>query len=76
MTSSYSESPRAKLQSYGEDSDLEKRLQTLIESNLEVLLGVRFLASKYSTGKTHAGRVDSLGWMKTSGNHREHAFNW
>ncbi len=25
------------------------------------LLGVRFLATEYSTGKTHAGRIDSLG---------------
>jgi predicted transport protein len=46
---------------YGAASDLEKRLQTLIENNLDVLLGVRFLATEYSTGKTHAGRIDSLG---------------
>lgn len=45
----------------GDASDLEKPLQTLIEANLEPLLGVRFLASEYSTGKTHAGRIDSLG---------------
>lgn len=45
----------------GEASDLERPLQTLIEQNLEPLLGVRFLASEYSTGKTHAGRIDSLG---------------
>jgi predicted transport protein len=42
-------------------SDLEKPLQTLIENNLEPMLGVRFLASEYSTGKTHAGRIDTLG---------------
>lgn len=42
-------------------TDLEKSLQSQIESNLEVLLGVRFLATEYSTGKTHAGRIDSLG---------------
>jgi predicted transport protein len=41
--------------------DLEKRLQTLIENNLEQLLGVRFLASEYYTGKVHNGRIDSLG---------------
>ncbi|WP_018987174.1 DUF5655 domain-containing protein [Methylophilus methylotrophus] len=41
--------------------DLEKRLQTLIENNLEQILGVRFLASEYYTGKVHAGRIDSLG---------------
>ena len=45
----------------GDASDLEKPLQTLIESNLDPLLGIRFLASEYSTGKTHAGRIDSLG---------------
>jgi hypothetical protein len=45
----------------GDASDLEKPLQTLIEANLEPLLGIRFLASEYSTGKTHAGRIDSLG---------------
>ncbi|MDP2610709.1 MULTISPECIES: DUF5655 domain-containing protein [unclassified Oceanobacter] len=28
---------------------------------METFLGVRFLASEYSTGKTHKGRIDSLG---------------
>lgn len=45
----------------GNASDLEKPLQTLIEANLEPLLGIRFLATEYSTGKTHGGRIDSLG---------------
>ena len=45
----------------GDASDMEKLLQTLIEVNLEALLGIRFLATEYSTGKTHAGRIDSLG---------------
>ena len=45
----------------GDASDLEKPLQTLIEANLEPLLNIRFLASEYSTGKTHSGRIDSLG---------------
>lgn len=45
----------------GSALDLEKPLQTLIESNLETLLGVRFLASEYPTGKTHGGRIDTLG---------------
>lgn len=40
---------------------IEKTLQTLIESQLEAFLGVRFLASEYSTGKTHGGRIDTLG---------------
>jgi predicted transport protein len=40
---------------------LEKQVQTLIEKHLEVFLHVRFVASEYSTGKTHAGRIDTLG---------------
>ncbi|MDP5184524.1 DUF5655 domain-containing protein [Blastococcus sp. BMG 814] len=40
---------------------LEKSLQTLIEQNMETLFGVRFLASEYSTGIKHGGRMDSLG---------------
>lgn len=40
---------------------LEKSLQELIEKHLDVFLGVRFLATEYSTGKTHAGRIDTLG---------------
>lgn len=40
---------------------LEKDLQTLIERQMETFLGVRFLASEYGTGKTHKGRIDSLG---------------
>jgi predicted transport protein len=41
--------------------ELEKSLQTLIEANLETMLGVRFLVSEYATGKTHGGRIDTLG---------------
>lgn len=41
--------------------EIEKSLQTLVERNLETFLGVRFLASEYSTGKTHGGRIDTLG---------------
>lgn len=40
---------------------LEKSLQTLIEKNLETFLGVRFLASEFSTGSDHGGRMDTLG---------------
>jgi predicted transport protein len=40
---------------------VEKQLQALIEGQMETLLGVRFLASEYTTGKTHKGRIDSLG---------------
>lgn len=45
----------------GESGRLEKSLQTLIEKNLETVLGVRFVASEHSTGKVHRGRIDSLG---------------
>lgn len=40
---------------------LEKSLQTVVERNMETLFGVRFLASEYSTGVRHGGRMDSLG---------------
>lgn len=40
---------------------LEKSLQTIMEKNLETFLGVRFLQSEYITGKTHGGRIDTLG---------------
>lgn len=40
---------------------VEKQLQNLIEAQMECFLGVRFLASEYGTGKTHKGRIDSLG---------------
>ncbi|BCQ23055.1 hypothetical protein NK8_11780 [Caballeronia sp. NK8] len=45
----------------GHAPDLEKPLQSLIEQNLQALLGIRFLATEYATGKTHSGRIDSLG---------------
>lgn len=45
----------------GEAGGLEKSLQTLMEKNLEVLLGVRFVATEHVTGKIHAGRIDTLG---------------
>jgi len=40
---------------------VEKSLQHLIEEHLEEFLGVRFLRSEHSTGKTHGGRIDTLG---------------
>jgi predicted transport protein len=40
---------------------LEKSLQALIERHLETFVGVRFLATEYSTGARHAGRIDTLG---------------
>ncbi|WP_019644807.1 DUF5655 domain-containing protein [Novispirillum itersonii] len=45
----------------GASAVLEKSLQTLIERHLETFLGVRFLASEYSTGRDHGGRMDTLG---------------
>ena len=40
---------------------MEKDLQLLFESNLESLLDVRFIASEFSTGPVHGGRIDTLG---------------
>lgn len=45
----------------GRSAALEKALQNLIEQHLDVFLGVRLLASEYSTGKKHRGRIDTLG---------------
>ncbi|HEX6482171.1 MAG TPA: DUF5655 domain-containing protein [Ktedonobacteraceae bacterium] len=40
---------------------IEKTLQALIENHLDVFLGIRFLVTEHSTGKTHGGRIDTLG---------------
>lgn len=45
----------------GTSMQFEKNLQNIIEENMEVFLGVKFLATEYSTGKVHNGRIDSLG---------------
>jgi hypothetical protein len=37
----------------GQAIQVEKSLQSLFEANLETLLGVKFLASEYSTGPVH-----------------------
>lgn len=39
----------------------ERELQKLFEANLESLLGVRFVASEFTTGDRQRGRIDSLG---------------
>lgn len=39
----------------------EKSFQQLLEGQLDAFLGVTLLASEYATGKTHGGRIDSLG---------------
>lgn len=43
----------------GTTDTVEKSVQILFEKNLEALLGVRFLATEYTT--THGGRIDTLG---------------
>jgi predicted transport protein len=53
--------PAPAIELHGSAVSVEKSLQTLIEANLDVFLGVRFLATEYSTGKSHAGRIDTLG---------------
>lgn len=40
---------------------LERKLQKLIEENMDVLFGTRFVKSEHSTGAIHSGRIDSLG---------------
>jgi len=40
---------------------LEKEIQKLIENNLETVFNCRFIATEFSTGNEHAGRIDSLG---------------
>lgn len=52
--------PRAR-ELKGSSVALEKSLQMYIEKNLGALLGVTFLESEYTTGKTHRGRIDTLG---------------
>src|SRR6266487_805579 len=42
------------------DLDSEKRLQALVEKSLEETFNCRFVASEFSTGATHAGRIDTL----------------
>jgi predicted transport protein len=46
---------------HGESAALEKSLQLQIERHLPTLLGVKMLASEYSTGRKHGGRIDTLG---------------
>ncbi|MDA3872085.1 MAG: DUF5655 domain-containing protein, partial [Candidatus Marinimicrobia bacterium] len=39
---------------------LEKDLQNLVENNLETFFNCRFIASEFSTGSLHSGRIDTL----------------
>ena len=45
----------------GSALQIEKSLQSAFEKNLEVLLGIKFLASEHATGPVHGGRIDTLG---------------
>ncbi len=38
----------------------EKELQSLIEANVGPVFNCRFVASEFSTGAQHAGRIDTL----------------
>lgn len=40
--------------------DTEKQLQGLVETNLETIFNCRLIATEYSTGAQHAGRIDTL----------------
>lgn len=39
---------------------LEKDLQKLVEQNLETFFNCRFVATEFSTGSLHSGRIDTL----------------
>jgi predicted transport protein len=39
----------------------ERELQKLFEANMDTLMGVRFIASEFTTGDRQRGRIDSLG---------------
>ena len=39
---------------------LEKDLQKLVEENVETIFSCRFIATEFSTGNIHSGRIDSL----------------
>jgi predicted transport protein len=39
---------------------LEKDLQNLVEQNLETFFNCRFVATEFSTGNIHSGRIDTL----------------
>lgn len=39
---------------------LEKDLQKLVEENIEIVFNCRFIATEFSTGNIHSGRIDTL----------------
>src|SRR5262245_61982521 len=40
--------------------EIEKKLQSLIEANLDAVFSCRLVATEQSTGAQHAGRIDTL----------------
>lgn len=44
----------------GGPMELERQLQELVEASMPEMLNMRLLASEYSTGSLHRGRIDSL----------------
>lgn len=57
----FSLSADAAIELPGTAAALERDLQNQIEAHMLGFLGVHLLASEYGTGKTHKGRIDSLG---------------
>jgi predicted transport protein len=53
----------------------ERELQRFVEANLEELLGVRLVASEFTTGERHAGRIDTLG-LDEAGNPVVIEYKW
>lgn len=45
---------------------LEKEIQTLIENNLQIVFNCKFVATEFSTGNEHAGRIDTLALSEDS----------
>jgi len=45
----------------GSSMEMERSLQLYMENNLTQLVGVHFLATEYTTGRTHGGRIDTIG---------------
>ena len=50
----------------GSTVHLEAALQRLIENNMEAFFDISFIASEYSTGRVHGGRIDSLGMDRSA----------
>jgi predicted transport protein len=61
------EKGKSAVQIRAEDFQAEKDLQSVVEANLEQIFRIRFVASEFSTGHKHGGRIDTLG-MDQDGN--------